>query len=350
MRATIEISELRHALRTVKPAVGKTASLLALGGVLIEAHEEGLTFCATDLDMRIGTVRPANVTRTGQALPPFDRLSKLVAGISHDGAVTLELDDENHDELHVTAGRLTATLRCMPVTEHPQPRTFGDDVTEHKLDDDWQAIQRVLHARSLDMERPALIGVSLTGGLARCCDSYRLAQHPVSDDLDVYLPPSAVIAAAAECPDGPVVLRTDGKTFELEADGTVWQAAVSPHQFPETKALWPKTAPIGFTVHRETLLDGIKAVEASGDGWVRLTLADNELRLSARSDTSEAAIEVEATVDADIAVAFDPAYLRPLLDACEADEIELRGVDELKPWTLADGELEQLIMPTRVKS
>lgn len=366
MNVTADLTELRRVLRTVKPATANR-SLPALAGVLIEATDNaanGVTATTTDLGVRITVnVDEDRIGQTGRCLVPFDRLSRLIGGMG-DGPCTLSHADRL---LTIESGAVTAELHTLADDQFPNARPL-EDGRDWKLGDDWQAVQRVLHARSLDEARPGLTSVRLAGGFAVCTDSYRLARHRIANDCDLTLPPGPIVAAAGSCPDGEITLRAGVTTWELEADGTVWQAGLAVAEFPELSSItgyFDKRLPLSFRVDREELLDAVRLVEVvstdkstsssktatSGQHLIRLTPGDNELTVTGReTDVGGADVRLDALTKGDVPIAFNAAYLRAALDACQDDNVTFNGTDALKPYTLVDGDLEQLLMPVRIDS
>lgn len=355
MIVRIERDVLRAALAKVKPAVGKH-SLPSLVGVMITATDV-ITFTATNLDVHITCGVDGTAGTAGRALVPFDRLAALAAKCPA-GAVALEYANE---ELTVHAGPVTAVLRCIPPEGFPSIPELVD-ATEHKLDDDWRAIGRTLHALSENDSRPNLCNVRISEQRVSCTDSFRMARHAVSLDGDLLLPPAPIKAATAQCPNGPVVLRFDERRFELEADGTVWSGSLSQADYPtnsQMDRLWPAETACTFRVDCIELTDALKVIGVVGAGesdgktmsyvLSQLTVGGDLVAVSSKAtDVGNVNVEIDAKTSGEVDVAFNGNLLAQLLGALVEENVELKGNDSLKPWISVDGGLEQLIMPVRV--
>lgn len=353
MNVTIERDALKAALARVKPAVLRGGQV-ALAGVLLDAHPAGLTLTATSLDARIETTVAAHPTGNGTALVPHGTLEPVVRNCPA-GAVHLRHDN---DELHVAAGPVNARLRTLDATTFPAPPPMAL-AQEAKLDDDWRAIQRVLHARGIDPTRPILTGIHFGDGHVEATDSYRLARHDVDTAAAFLLEPTCLGAAAKACPDGPVTLRWHGTRFELEADDTIWSGQTIEGQFPPCNGLFPASTPLSITCDRATLMEAVRAASAIGEetyenaagnsyttSTVRLTLAPDTVTVRCLGiDIGTAEVAVPATCAGGGEVAFNPRYLHQMLGALDGDQVTLKGVDGRKPWVVVEGGFSQLLMP-----
>lgn len=357
MKLTVERDTLRHALSIVKPAVQRNAAA-ALAGVLIEATCDGVTLTASNIDTTIRTSMPCGVDiEQGRVLvyhDPLDRLAGSTAG-------TVELSEQD-GFLHIHAGTAKARLRTLDASTFPQAPPLdaaSDDYQTVKLDDAWAAIQRVAAFRSVDTTRPILTGIHLNAeaGVVETTDSFRLARHALADvPADLLLAPGAVAAATRACPDGPVMLRSQGRRFELEADGTVWSGHVIEGQFPSVKSLIPTTTPVSLTVEREDLLAAIRTVTSieSPDEVVPVRLRQDEATglvtvLRPVRDRGDAEVELTAhAVSGNLTYAFNATFLAQLLGALHDDTVTLSGTDAVKPWVMREGDFLGLLMPVRV--
>jgi DNA polymerase-3 subunit beta len=354
---TTERNAFRAALTRVKPAILRGGHP-ACAGVLIDATDGTVELTATNLDIRIHTkVEDVAVGEPGRVLVPHETLDRIVAN-SPAGTVSLELVD---GEVKVRAGRVKAQLRTLDPSTFPVTPAM-DTPKVATLTEDWLAIQRVLHTRSVDRARPILTGVHLGDGIVEATDSYRLARHTVETDADFLFEPSCLAAAVRACPAGPVTLRWQRTRFELEAGDTTWSGNSIDGTFPPVGGVIPHATTISFTASRPDLIDAVKVVAAIGEetytdsagkpyntSTVRLRLEDGAVVVQCRSaDAGEAEVAIEATCEGELEVAFNAPYLLALLGAFTGDEVTLRGNDRLKPWVVTEGGLLQVLMPVKI--
>ena len=164
MKFTVNREKLQKALQRVGSIIGARSMLPLLGNVLIEAGENGLTLCTTDLDIRITTGVEAEVAEPGRSTVPARRLTSLVASFTAD-TVEINVDDKDHFKISCGTGRFT--LLGLPAADFPEPAEF-DSIRELKLkeSDFKRMITAIGYAVSADDSRKVLTGV-----LMNCHDS-----------------------------------------------------------------------------------------------------------------------------------------------------------------------------------
>lgn len=370
MKIIIDRNQLHGALARIKPAIGRNGQIVSTSGVLLTTDNlDWLQFDATDMRVRNSTRTEATCDSSNHhLLIPFEQFAALV-GRCPTGNVTLQWDD-HASEVDIRAGRIKASLSLMDASTFPKLCSVEGNAVE--LDDDWQAIRRVIHARGHDISRPVLTCLRLGEGWATTTDSYRLARHPISAcehvdgearPLDLLLAPMAVEAALRTCPAGPVTLRWDEHWYSIESEGTTWTAERSDADYPtasqmDRQFVEPQAS---FTVARNQLIDALDAVSSIGgeklkadDGHtytstlVNLDIFDGSICVASRAEAGAIEVPLDADTKGIAALAFNPTFLRPALNACADETITMQGTDPIKPWSLIDGELQQVVVPVRV--
>ena len=126
--------------------------------------------------------------------------------------------------------------------------------------------------------------------------------------------------------------------------------------FPNYEQLIPSGYPNRLTVPREAFVEALDRVQIVGqnrdNAAVRLAMSPTGLELSmSAQDVGNAQESLDAKFEgAELAVAFNPTFLRDGIDALETTEVALETIDPLKPATLraADGgDFLYLLMPVR---
>ncbi|MBR7156632.1 MAG: DNA polymerase III subunit beta, partial [Lentisphaeria bacterium] len=74
MKFTVKREKLQKALQKVSSIIGSRSMLPLLGNVLIEAEENMLKLCTTDLELRLSTELEAEVTEAGITTLPARKL------------------------------------------------------------------------------------------------------------------------------------------------------------------------------------------------------------------------------------------------------------------------------------
>ncbi|MDH7478431.1 MAG: DNA polymerase III subunit beta, partial [Syntrophomonadaceae bacterium] len=91
MKLTCEKQLLQGAIQTAQRCASNRSSIPVLGGILISAGPGGLTLKATDLEMAVECVIPAQVMEEGNVVAPARYLSDLVRRLP-DQTIGIELD------------------------------------------------------------------------------------------------------------------------------------------------------------------------------------------------------------------------------------------------------------------
>ena len=164
MKFSVGREKLQKALQRVGSIIGARSMLPLLGNVLIEAENNELKLCTTDLDIRITTTVEAEVTEPGRSTVPARRLTSLVGSFSAD-KIEFEVDERDHFRIVCGTGRFT--MLGLPAAEFPEPAEF-ESVRELKLKESEfkRMITAIGYAVSADDSRKVLTGV-----LMSCKDS-----------------------------------------------------------------------------------------------------------------------------------------------------------------------------------
>jgi DNA polymerase III subunit beta len=346
---TVQISQsaLNDALKLVTPVVSKSGQLPIFSAVRLILNGGSGSAIATDGDLSVFAYINGETTLDGlDVVVPARHLAGFVNSVK--GTITLDTVD---NDLKVTAGGSSLTLRTMPEDDFPKIVTAeGDPVT---LDATARAkLGRILYAASRDSARPILTGVGIGDGWAACTDSYRLAA------VEIGGLPSAIIPARAfelvfKHSTGDVAVTVDDRKATFTTAAGSWTTRLIEGTFPNWRALIPASTPHVLIADRDTLIDAIDRVGVlvANDEPVRFEKCDVGVRLTVRSrDVGEATECVPAEMDFDQPIAFNGRYMTDLLKAGDEGKVDLGLVEVAKPaciGSLSDGSVS-LLMPTRV--
>lgn len=352
MKARIERDELRRALRTVLPAVGR-GSLAVLNGVHVDATDEGLRLTATDLQLTITAQVSAEVSEPGVLVAPARLLAAFVDKAPA-GAIGLGLDD--HD-VTVDAGDSTARVRALPADEWPRIHPAdGDPVTLTSTHVDL--IRRILPFAGTDDTRPVLTGLFVSGATAATTDSYRLGEaHLDGADLPTAVIPVAAVTAALKGADDEVELTVGGRHATFTHGGSSWTTVLIEGDFPDYGKLLRRTSPHSLTFNAQRLADALGRVGVVGGPLdtngnrppVRIERdGDKAVVYQNAQDVGRIDDVVPCDGDFDGAFGLNPQFLADLIAAADSEDVTLGLVDSLKPVECIVDDLMLLLMPTRL--
>jgi len=216
LRLTCQPSVLSQALQTVSRAISTRTTLPILNNLLLETTAEGLALTATNLEIGIRKVIPAEVAEEGSTTAPARLLTEFV-GTLPDEPLEMALD-AGTQTLSVRCGRFDTHIKCIEADEFPPgPRPDEGDRLAIALDDLLSAVEQTQMAASTDEARPVLTGELLhieTRKLVLVAtDGHRLAERRLSaasgEELEAHL-----IVPARALGELPRAFR--GETSEVE--------------------------------------------------------------------------------------------------------------------------------------
>lgn len=375
MEATVDLKELRTAVRHVKAGMARRPNLPVLTGARVVAVGDRITLTTTDIDLTVKASIRAEVTRRGVQVIPFHALTELTKG-SAKGSVVLRA---NGDQIELVNG-ITTKVPAHPSEEWPRIESFVGAV-RYPLDLD--ALAEVVIATTFDEARPIFNGVLLDGNEMVATDSYRLhvvqteAVGPGVRGYPKVLLPARVIAAVVKY-GKPAILHVSTtakpayrygtvreESFQLvhrckvTAGDATWYARAIEGDFPNWRGLIPSNQPNRLVVDRSAIVTALKHVMpmAKHTAPVRVTLAQGRVHLLAQThNVGEAETDVPATyVGAELTIGFNPAFLLDAFQTGPGPEVVLECVDAMKPAVIREERTDgrrsiRVLMPVRVSS
>src|SRR5260370_1269054 len=158
MKVTCRPSVLGQALQVVSRAISSRTTLPILNNILIETTSDGLALTATNLEIGIRKVVPAEVAMEGATTAPARLLTDFV-GTLPDQDLELALDGASQS-LSLRCARFDTHIKCIEAEEFPPgPRPDEGDRIEVARDDLVTAVEQTQMAASTDEALPVLTGV-----------------------------------------------------------------------------------------------------------------------------------------------------------------------------------------------
>src|SRR5947209_15640167 len=220
MKVTCRPAILGQALQVVSRALSSRTTLPILNNILIETTSEGLALTATNLEIGIRKVVPAEVAMEGSTTAPARLLTDFV-GTLPDDDLEMTLDSASQS-LNLRCARFDTHIKCIEAEEFPPgPRPDEGDRLEVALDDLVTAVEQTQMAASTDEARPVLTGVLVqvqAGGLTLAAtDGHRLAVSKLSAAGAGDLEASLIVPARALAELSRVLKGEDRKSTRLNS-------------------------------------------------------------------------------------------------------------------------------------
>ncbi len=369
MKLTCQPSTLSQALQIVSRAISTRTTLPILNNILLETTADGLALTATNLEIGIRKLVPAEITEEGSTTAPARLLTDFVSTLpEQDLSMSL---DEPTQTLNLRCARFDTHIKCIEADEFPPgPRPDEGDRLTIPIEDLLASIEQTQMAASTDEARPVLTGVLLhvdaSGQTLAATDGHRLAVHKLAAQAGAELDARLIIPARALA-ELPRAFR--GETGEVELivskarnqiffragssevtsrliDGTYPNyAQVIPNK-SSTKIRVP-TAELSQTVRAVSLFarDSANVIRIRGEnGGIVLSATTNEV--------GDSKAEVAAVVEgSEIQIAFNARYVLDALQVIGTDEVELDFDGPLSPGLIRPPDSDRylyVIMPVRV--
>lgn len=330
-------------------------SVPVLGGVLLDATDDGVTVSGFDYEVSAQVRISADVAATGQALVSGKLLADITKALP---AKPVDVSVEGTRML-IACGSAKFSLPTMPVEDYPQlpavPTQTGSLTTEAFA----EAISQVAVAAGKDDTLPMLTGIRVeiegVKVVLAATDRFRLAVRELEwmptngETTTAVLVPARTLSEAAKTLGGggnsPVELAL-GSGSNIGADGLLGivgqgrrtTTRLLDAEFPKFRQLLPSEHTALATVEVAPLIDAIKrvALVAERGAQVRMEFSAEGLLLSAGGDDAGRAEEsLPAEFQGEpLIIAFNPGYLLDGLGAMHSERVLFGFTNPSRPAVL----------------
>lgn len=369
MKVTCMPGPLGQALQAVSRAISARTTLPILNNILLTAGEQGLSLTATNLEIGIRKVVPAEVAEEGSTTVPARLITDFVGSLP-DRELSMELDSSTQT-LSLRCGRFDTHIKCIEAEEFPpSPRAEEGDRIVVPLDDMLRAVDQTQMAASTDEARPVLTGVLLQVHgrdlTLAATDGHRLAVRKLmagsAEDIEASLiVPARALAELGRALKGEasdlemIVTKARNQVFFRAGTAEVNSRLIDGN-YPNYSQVIPTKSSTVISAPREELTQVVRAVSLfakdsanvirikSGNGGMVLWATTNEV--------GDSQAEVDAAVEGgEIQIAFNARYVLDALGVIGDEKVELQFNGQLSPGLIkspAGDDYIYVIMPVRV--
>ena len=362
-----------NALSAVARAISVNSPLPSLSGIKIEVLEDEIQLTASDSFISIlKTIRKdqedftLEINQTGAVVIEAKYILEIVRKI-------------DADEIHVEIldGSLTKisgyfaefNINGMKAIDYP---VIDFSKPDHQFSIEAGVLLKVINQTSFatsDKEtRPVLTGVNFRkeGNTLECVatDSYRLAKKAISlnepGNFNITIPAKALseIAKTIERESNIDVYVSD-KKVQFWIDHTVIQTRLIDGLYPETSRLIPSEFNYELIVDSRDILNAIDRasfIKSEGISIIKLTLSENEVILSSKSQEVGSSTEKITAISYKgnpLEISFSGRYAFDAIKALSGPIVKIEFSGDMKPFVLRSTEDEsvlQLVLPVRTYS
>jgi DNA polymerase-3 subunit beta len=366
LKLTTKRDELVTKLSIVSRAVSTRAATQSLSGILLTANGDGVSLCATDLEMGLKTSLNAEAAGDGVVLLPGRLLAEVSRSLG-DTDVEIELREAERD-VEIRSGGSSFHLRVLPSEDFPAFPEAEAEPLSLPAAALAETVELVARAASRDDMRPVLTGVLVSASGSEltmvATDSYRLAvkrtqlEKPIDGEIEANIPAKALrelgrIVAAGGVETVSVSLQRNQAVFK--AGAIVLNTRLIEGQFPNFRQLLPESYEHDVRLPRQELLDVTRRISqlAQRNAPLRLSFAPGELTIAASTpDVGDAEEAMPAAFEGEpLEIGFNPEFLREGIESVEGDEVLLRLISPLRPGLLqpvGNEDFRYLVMPIRL--
>ncbi len=336
MKFTITREKLQEGLVAVAASVPAKTTLPVLANILVEATKDGVRFSATDLDIAVSTVMPAEVDAEGAVTLPARKLVEIVRELPS-GGVRVTATGEQRVQLE--CGRTKFKLLGISRDEFPRfPPVKFDKPWTVNSGDLQKLIGHVAFAASVEESRPILNGVlwELRPERMRmvATNGHRLAKMDIAaaggrESADLIVPPKALEQIRRLfVPSEEIALAKSENHLGFRSDQTAVFTRLIEGPYPNYEQVIPRENDKVATVDRQAFAAALRRVGVVASDQthrVRLSFAAGVAKFSVSTpDLGEAHDEIALTYEGDpLEIGFNANYLLEVLKYMPTDEVRL---------------------------
>jgi DNA polymerase-3 subunit beta len=375
MRFSIDQTTFLEGVQTVQRAISSKSVLPPiLSGIYIEAKDNEIYLKATDLEIGIEYVIPANVEDNGSSVLPARYFVELVKKLP---SMELFIEEIENSQIRISYGKSEIVLNSYDADEFPPLQQF--DQTSYlsiKKNILIGGIKNVSIAASSDYTRPIFTGILMEifqGNLLKlvATDTHRLAYTEInlgeetSDfNTSVIIPSRSLIEISRifKMDEGEVRIYIDRNKILFQSDGIKITSRLIEGKFVNYKQVIPDDFSTRVRLMKRGFSDSLeRASLLSRDdlskrkhNTVKLSVGEAEMKISSKSSQigeleEELPIHLEGNT---LEIGFNAKYLLDVLRVIDTDEVVMDLTTELSPGIIrpVDGKDNSLflVLPIRL--
>lgn len=373
MRFTIDKNQLLKALNNASKAVAPKNPDAMLNNLKLDLNERGLEITGSNSEITVCSTVPYAVdgketirnAGLGAALVNARVFTDEIREMEGN-EVTLEIIDDSIAKL--SDGRTSLKLPSIRAEEYPdidlEPNGTSLDI--HSRDLIALVEQSAFAASDKDMQtRSVLTAVNLEAGdnqlIATATDSARLARKTMAIDSPVRFRcniPARLLSDISRMFEDEDMVRlvvNENNILFLFGNSVVSSRLIA-QNYPVTKSIIPQTFNYYLEVNAKELLSAMKRLSILSSGRepvVRLSMREDRVELSARSDVNGSANEPISTftfTGERLEVSFNCLFMMDAIRALKCEDVTICFQAEMKPFVVknpSDETVVELITPMR---
>jgi DNA polymerase III subunit beta len=364
--------DIASAVGAASKVVNAHTTVPILSNVLLTASDNAIRVRATDLELTLEQIFPADISEPGSVTVPAKLFSGYLGNLP---AGIMELAG-TPTRASVKWERSNYDFHALPPDEYP-PLPSSQKGTAFAIEGRVfrDGVNAVTFAASSEEARGAvlmgtLLEISGDDLTMVATDGYRLAKWRTKltrgigegESAKFIVPARALVEAARNLGSAETIevgaLGPSGNQLAFAGQNASIVVRLVDGQYPNYGQVIPAQFDRSVTVNTSALIAGLRRAElVAGDraSMVKMAVSNSQLIITANSDTTGNAyeeLEVEQTGD-DLTIAFNARYLVEILNHIDAPQIVMEFLGPLSPAAIrpsdeAEGVVQMyVLMPLR---
>jgi DNA polymerase-3 subunit beta len=366
MKFTIERSQLIKPLQQVSGTVGGRTTLPILNNILLTVEENTLMLTATDLEVElIGKVNLEGEVESGSVTVPGRKFLDICRGLPDSASLSVVLDDTR---LLIRSGRSRFSLATLPAAEFPNIEDWQSELsvslsqaklrgliekTQFSMAN--QDVRYYMNGMLFDIEDTILRTVATDGH--RMAVAQMELEEPLNP-LQIIVPRKGILELVKllDAPEESVTVQIGNANIRIMVNEFIFTSKLIDGRFPDYRRVMPQqtnktlTAPCDVLRHSFSRVAILSNEKFRG---VRLSIHDNEMRMTANNPEQE---EAEEILDveyegSEIEIGFNVSYLLDVLNTLKCDQVRFSMSDSVASTLIENPDDESamyVVMPIRL--
>lgn len=342
MKAFCSKDALLTGVNTVQRAVSSKNTLPVLQGILIRAEGHSLIFEATDLELGIRCIVPAQIEEQGVIVLPARIFSDIVRKLPD---ATIEIEQQN-DVINIKYYQSDIALRGFDPDEFPLLPELYDAVSFNLPVSLFKTmIRQTVFACSTEENRPVFTGALLQieesnirlVGTDTHRLAYRIAEIPNPEQLKFHgvIPAKTMseIYRLLKEEDETLTIRFNQSQIVFQFGSVHLLSRLIEGQYPNYKQVIPQSCQTKVFLSSKMFQESVErasllARDGSHANIIRLSVDSERLSIDQTSEIGKISEQMEVKMEGtDVKIAFNAKFLLDVLKVIDSEEIllELSG-------------------------
>ena len=371
MRFTISKEQFQKGLSAAGRAVPSKSTLPILANLMLDLNERGLEITGSNSEITIRSTVPyrkddREIIRNvglGSTLVNAKKVVDIVRAMDGEEVSVEVIDDAI---MKIDDDRSSFRLNCIKAEEYPdidlEPSGTLFDIPCATL---AGLVEQSAFAASVREQRQILTALHLEAEngrlIATATDSARLARKEVPIESEVRFVaniPARLISDIVKMFDNAqmVTVSVTDRKMLFDFERTIVSSRLIPGDYPLTRSIIPQNFNDTLEANASELLGAmnrVRIVSSDSEPVVTLSMREEEVEVSAKSDASGSALEKISTFQYTgdrLDVSFNSQFVIDAIRAVRSEDVLICFLGEMKPFVVKnpkDDSVVELITPMR---